>query len=75
MLHQLPVRLFAAALVAVMWAVVTRDPSLGGVILCCAAAATATRDREAFPVKLERALLVGIAFAVIRLYVLRQGGD
>ena len=74
LVHQLPLRLFVALLVATTWALVARDPGLGVAILCCASLATASREPEPFPRKLERALIVGVTFAVIGLYTRRISG-
>ena len=74
LLHQLPLRLVVAALVASTWGLVARDPGLGIAILCCASLATASREPECFPPKMERALVVGVTLAVVRLYASRLAG-
>ena len=65
---QLPLRLLTAGIPALLWGFVTRDAWFGCGIFIIATLATASREREPFGARLERALVIGTTLALVRLY-------
>lgn len=74
MLNQLPLRLLTAGIIALLWGLVTRDAWFGGGIFVITMMATASREREAFGAKLQRALVIGTTLAMVRLYSRHNAG-
>jgi len=74
MRRQLPLRLLAGGIVALVWGFVTQDAWFGGGVLMIATTSTASRTAEPFATKFERALLIGVTLALVRLYAMKNLG-
>jgi hypothetical protein len=74
MRRQLPLRLLAGGIVALMWGFVTQDTWFGGGVLVITTTSTASRVAEPFATKFERALLISVTLALVRLYAMKNLG-